>query len=224
MIVVNLLPEELRPIKRTPLPHLASVLVLVLAIGLMGLLFLAKIAEISDTNAKLATAEQELDALKDIVEDYNALSAKKQQLENKINVIQEILADRIIWSEQLHELSTLTPENFWYERIRVTSKTVREERVVIDEKTGQPVVDPKTKVEKTIKVNVKRPMLEISGYVINNDEGSNQIYPLTFSTTEDKEFGSIFVLDRPQITDAEYNGYAVRGFVLEYKIETGGQD
>jgi Tfp pilus assembly protein PilN len=134
MIVVNLLPEELRPIKRTPLPHLASLLVLVLAIGAMGLLFLAKIGEISDTNAKLATAEQELDALKEIVEDYNALSAKKQQLENKINVIQEILADRIIWSEQLHELSTLTPENFWYERIRVTSKTVREERVVIDEK------------------------------------------------------------------------------------------
>lgn len=223
MIVVNLLPEELRPIKRTPLPHLLSLLVLVLVVAGMGLVFLGKVAEIRSAKNKLAETEQQLDDLRAIVDDYNALSTKKQQLENKINVIQEILDDRIIWSEQLHELATLTPENFWYERIRVTSKTVREEIVVVDEKTGAPVIDPKTKLEKTTTVNVKRPMLEISGYVINNEEGSNQIYPLTFKTTEDPEFSSIFILDRPQITDAEYNGYQVRGFVLEYKIEAGGE-
>ena len=224
MIVVNLLPQELRPIKRTPLPHLISLLVLVLAIAGMGLMFVGKASEIGRAKAKLAETEQQLDGLKETVEKYNALSTKKEQLENKINVIQEILEARIIWSQQLNELATLTPSNFWYKSIKVTSKTVREEKVVINEKTGLPEVDPKTKKEKTVVVNVKRPMLEISGYVISDDDGSNQIYPLTFKTTEDPEFSQTFELDRPQILDAEYNGIPVKGFVLEYKIQVGGQE
>ncbi|MCF6286413.1 MAG: hypothetical protein L3K26_14655 [Candidatus Hydrogenedentes bacterium] len=222
MIVVNLLPEELRPIKRTPLPHLLSLMLLAFAVAGMGLMFFGKLGEISDRTQELVQAKKGLDELKDVVDEYNALSEKKLQLENKINVIQEILSDRIIWSKQLHGLASLTPENFWYKRIWVTYKTVREEHVVIDEKTGKPEIDKRTKKEKVKTVNVKRPMLEISGYVINNEEGSNKINPLTFNTTEDPEFASIFTLDRPQILDAEYNGYAVRGFVLEYEIEAGG--
>lgn len=222
MIVVNLLPEDLRPIKRTPLPHLLSLLVLVFVIVGMGFMFIAKSREIGATNEKLAQAQSDLNDLKDVVEEYNALSDKKQKLENKITVIQEILSDRIIWSEQLHRLAALTPDNFWYKRIWVTFKSVREEHVVINEKTGKPEIDKRTKKEKVKRVTVKRPMLELSGYVINNEEGSNKINPLTFNTTEDPEFSKIFTLDRPQIIDAEYNGYAVRGFVLEYKINAGG--
>lgn len=221
MIVVNLLPEELRPIKRTPLPHLLSLLVLVLAIAAIGFMFVAKVKQISDRNADIAEAESQLDSLKHIVEEYNALSQNKQQLENKINVIQDILDDRIIWSQQLHELATLTPENFWYDRIQVTFKTVTEEIVELDE-TGKAIIDKRTKKEKIKRIRVPRPYLEISGYVINDEEGSDQVFPLTVNTTQDPEFSSIFVLDRPQITDAEFSGYAVRGFVLEYKIEPGG--
>lgn len=221
MIIINLLPEELRPIKRTPLPHLVSLLVLFLAIATLGVLFVTKTAEIAGKRSELAKAEQELEGLRDVVEEYNALSEQKQQLENKINVIQEILSDRIIWSEQLHKLSTLTPENFWYQRIRETSKSVRVEEVVIDPKTGQPELDASGQ-QKTTQVNVRWPMLEISGFVINDEQGVNSIYPLTYATTQDEEFASLFTLDSPQITDSEFAGYSVREFVLEYRIETGG--
>lgn len=221
MIIINLLPENLRPIKRTPLPHMLSVLVMLLAIAALGGLFISVTGQIAGKEAELAKAEQELSGLSAIVEEYNALSAKKQQLEDKISVIQEILSDRIIWSEQLHRLSELTPDNFWYQRIRETSKTVRIERVAIDEKTGEPIRD-KNGQEKIVRENVKRPVLEISGYVINDEQGSNTIYPLTYATTQDDHFSETFTLDSPQITDSEYNGYSVRGFVLEYRINTGG--
>lgn len=220
MIIINLLPQELRPIKRTPLPHILSVLVLLLALAGMGFMFISVTGQISQKRQDLAKANAELEGLRDIVEQYNALSEKKQQLENKINVIQEILSDRIIWSEQLHKLSELTPDNFWYKRIRETSKTVRVERVDIDPKTNKEVVDKDGK-KKIIKENVKRPVLEISGYVINNEQGSNHITPLTYNTTQDEAFARLFVLDSPQITDDVYNGYSVRGFVLEYNITTG---
>ena len=162
MIIINLLPENLRPIKRTPLPHLLSLLVLFVALGALAFLFVSKTAEIAGKRGELQAAEAELEGLRDIVEEYNALSAKKQQLENKINVIQEILSDRIIWSEQLHKLATLAPENFWYKRIRETSKSVPVEEVVIDAKTGQPELD-KDGRQKVTRRNVRRPLLEISG-------------------------------------------------------------
>ncbi|MBX3178040.1 MAG: hypothetical protein KF886_11805 [Candidatus Hydrogenedentes bacterium] len=221
MIIINLLPEELRPIKRTPLPHLLSVVALLLALASMGWMFVSITARIAGTRADLAKANSELAGLKDVVEEYNALSAKKEQLENKINVIQEILSDRIIWSAQLHKLSTLTPNNFWYRRIRETSKTVTMERVQIDEKTGQAVLD-KDGRQKLIRENIRRPMLEVSGYVINDEQGVNSVATLTQKTAEDPDFSSMFILDSPQITDSEYNGYSVRGFTLEYRIDTGG--
>ena len=222
MIVINLLPEDLRPIKRTPLPHLLSLLVMLLTVAALGWLFLAISGKIADKNRDLAKANEELAGLSAVVEEYNALSEKKQQLEDKITVIQEILSDRIIWSEQLHRLSKLTPDNFWYQRIRETSKTVRVDRVAVDEKTGEPVKD-KNGQEKIVRENVKRPVFELSGYVINDEQGSNTIYPLTYATTQDEQFSEIFTLDSPQITDSEYNGYSVRGFVLEYRINTGGE-
>jgi len=221
MIIINLLPEELRPIKRTPLPHLLSLMVLFIALAGLAFLFVTKTAQIAGKRAELAQANADLEKLRAVVEEYNALSEKKQQLENKINVIQEILSDRIIWSEQLHTLASLTPENFWYQRIRETFKSFREERVVIDAKTGKPELE-KDGREKVVRENVKRPILEISGYVINDDQGVNSIFPLTVATTQDPKFSSTFTLDSPQITDSEYNGYSVRGFVLEYRIETGG--
>lgn len=222
MIIINLLPPELRPIKRTPLPHILSLLVLVAALLGMGAMFLSVTGKIKTAKTELAGANQELEGLKDVVEEYNALSEKKQQLENKINVIQEILSDRIIWSQQLHRLAQLTPDNFWYKRIRETSKSVRVERVELDPKTGKEVKDKDGKL-KIVKENVKRPVFEISGYVINNEQGSSRINPLTYNTTQDEEFSKVFTLDSPNITDAEYNGYQVRGFVLEYNIKTGDE-
>lgn len=220
MIIINLLPQELRPIKRTPLPHILSVAVLLAAIAGMAFLFLNITRNIAQTKSEIAKANQELEGLRDVVEEYNALSEQKEQLESKINVIQEILSDRIIWSEQLHRLAELTPDNFWYKRIRETSKSVRVERVEIDPKTGAEVLD-KDKKPKIIKETVKRPVFEISGYVINNDEGLSQINPLTYNTTQDEAFSKLFTLDTPNLSNEEYNGFAVRGFVLEYNIATG---
>jgi hypothetical protein len=222
MIIINLLPEELRPIKRTPLPHILSVAVLLAAIASMAYLFMDITGNIAATNDDIAKANQELEGLRDVVEEYNALSEQKKQLENKINVIQEILSDRIIWSEQLHRLSELTPDNFWYKRIRETSKTVRMERTELDPKTGKAVLDKEGK-PKIIKENVKRPVFEISGYVISNEQGSSQINPLTYNTTQDEMFSKLFTLDTPNLSNEEYNGFAVRGFVLEYNIATGDE-
>lgn len=238
MIIINLMPHHLRPVKRTPLPYLLSFLVLLVVLAGIGYLFVRTHAAILDATREKARLEAEFKTptnvlndkgeritLSDIVEEYKKLSEEKKKLESRIAIIKEILSDRIIWSEQLHKLAALTPVNIWYERIRVTWQTIKEKRIQTDPKTGKPVMDPKTKEVKMEIQNVKRPVLEVTGYVISDEQGERQISPLLESTTDpqkDPEFVKQFTLMRPRLEDTEFNGFSVRKFTLEYLIESGG--
>ena len=222
MIRVNLMPYHLRPVKRTPVPYLLSLVVLAAVVLGIFLLFMGKQAEIRGVRNELARIESELAALSDTVDEYNALSEKKLQLQERISTIKEILSDRIIWSKQLHRLAALTPDNIWYKRIRVTWQTFKEQQVKTDPKTGEAIRDPRTNEIETEVTNVRRPILEVAGYVINDEQGESKIYPLTERTTEDPDFSKMFTLLRPRVDFTEFNGFAVRGFTLEYQINPGG--
>lgn len=220
------------------MPYLLSLLLVALVLAGIAALFVGKHAAIAATVKEKAELEAEFKTptnilnengeritLEDIVGEYNKLSQRKDKLEERITIIKEILSDRIIWSEQLHKLSALTPQNIWYQRIRVTWQTFKEKRIKTDPKTNQPVIDPKTKEPQMEMQNVKRPVLEVTGYVIGDEQGERQISPLLESTTDqqkDPEFVKQFTLMRPRLEDTEFNGFSVRKFTLEYLIESGG--
>jgi len=220
MILINLLPEELRPIKRTPLPHLLSIAILIAAIVGSGLMFFQTFSKTVTLKRDIAKTEQELDSLSAIVDEYNQLGERKLELQDKVSTIEEILLDRKIWSRHLHRLAQLTPENFWYSGIKETSQTFRENVIKRDPKTGQPVMDKKGEPEMEI-ATVQKPVLEISGYIINDEEGRANLNELLQATTEDPEFNANFELFRPSIEDTEFNGFNVRGFTAEFEILSG---
>ena len=215
MIRVNLLPYHLRPIRRSPVPYILSALVLVAAIVAMTAAFLAIQLQIADARGQLAKHQEEYDALREVVAEYNNLIDKKEILAKKIATIQEIVSERIIWSRQLFNIARLTPDNVWYSGITEDEKVSREKRLVYNEKT-------KKEEEKIVRVT--RRILKVEGYVIEGTDGSNDIYPLTLEMEQDVEFSSMFQLSLPKLVDTEFEGYAVRNFTLEYHIETGAQE
>lgn len=219
MIHINLLPTHLRPQKRSPLPHILSVLLLCFVVVALFIMATSHLAAKAELRRELDRTTEDLAALADVVEEFNELSAKKQMLSSRITIIQEILQDRIIWSRQLHRLSELTPENIWYSRIRETHQTVREDVVKMDEETNEPVIDEDTGEPVYERQNVRRSILEISGYVINDSQGQNQISPLTQQLANDPDFSRMFRIIRPRIEDTEFEGYQVRGFTLEYMLD-----
>jgi len=181
-----------------------------------------KLQQEYDSPTSLKNENGEFITLAGIVNEYGKLDKKKQELEKRVAVIQEILSDRIIWSENLYQLALLTPENVWYERIRITWQTFPEKVIKRDPKTGKPVIDPRTKEPQTEQKNVKRPILEITGYVISDEHGERQISPLIENTTNQEKapnFVKQFTLMRPKIEDTEFSGFSVRKFTLEYLIE-----
>ncbi len=235
MIKINLLPEQYRPVKKSILPYFLAGVIFILGLLLIVYIFIyyqRKTTQLAnqrialqkeyESPTELRNDEGEFITLSGIVNEYRKLDKKKQELEKRVAVIQEILSDRIIWSENLFLLANLTPPNIWYERIRVVWQNFREKVIKKDAKTGKPVIDPKTKEPQYEQKSVKKPILEITGYVISGEQGERQISPLIENTT-DPEKGSYFVkqftLLRPKIEDTEFNGFSVRKFTLEYLIE-----
>jgi Tfp pilus assembly protein PilN len=222
MIKINLLPEHMRPIRRTPLPYIASLAVLALALGGMAMAYLAVQNELGGVRSALNADKAALTALEPIVSEANELAQKKLDLESKIDVIQSILSDRIVWSEQINRLTELTPENIWFRRIAVIWELFPEQIVEVDANTGQPVIDQRTGRIRTRTVRTRKPLLQVSGYVVDDEEGRSVIFPLMEQTSNDPEFAARFTLQGPRLEDTEFGGYPVRGFTLPYLITGGG--
>lgn len=222
MIYVNLLPPDLRPIKRTPLPYLVVTALIIGAIFFLASTWMRLYAEVSNYDKLIAEADAELAELQVVVDEYNALSRQKLSLQDKVSVIEEILDDRKIWSKHLQRIAELTPDNYWYDRIQVVSKTKTERSQKMNKETGEVELDKDGKPQYET-IRVKRPVFEVSGYVIKDDQGEDKVYQLTETTTNDPEFTAHFKLDRASLEDTEFEGYQVRGFTLEYIILQGGE-
>lgn len=210
MIAINLLPEHLRPVKRTPLPYIFGFLFLAAALVGMAFVYLQNQSEIGHAYAELETNKKALEDLKPVVEAYNALEEEKRQLALKLETIHDIVRDRVIWSRQLHNINRLAPNNLWFEGISVENKPFKERVPYVDPRTGQ------TK-EKTVRVD--RPVLKLKGYVISVNGETPTISPLTLATEEDEEFSERFQLLTTAFADTTFESFPVRSFTLEYNIE-----
>ncbi|HRI87311.1 MAG TPA: hypothetical protein PK869_03550 [Candidatus Hydrogenedentes bacterium] len=223
MITINLLPHHLRPIKRTPLPYIAVAAVAVLALAYIGYSFMSAQWQVMALNNELAKNKADLEAKKAIVEESNQLEKTKLALAEKITTIQEIASNRIVWSRQLFNLSRLKPPNFWYSEVLESTKSYPVQEQVIDPKTGKPKVNEQTKKIETKIVNVTRPILRVSGYVVSTDDGRSDVSPLTDALTTDPEFTSMFVMEPPSFSDTDFEGFPVKKFTLEFQISPEGE-
>ncbi len=211
MILINVLPENLRPVKRTPLPHIISLAVLFLAIaGVLGY-YLQLEAAVAAEQAKQASIEAQYNEKREVVADFNRLTDQKLALQARIETIEDISAGRIIWSRALHRLTELMPENIWITRVRVVNRT--RTRVV-------QVTNPETGEVTSERQRVTLPFLEISGNAVRDEQGDFNTAPFSNATAEDPEFSNRFRFDRPSIEPATFEGFEVRSFVFEYEIRT----
>jgi len=177
-----------------------------------------QMAEVASLSRQYQRKQNEMKQLSAVVEEYNKLIEEKKVFRDRIEVIQDILKDRTLWSEWLAELVRLTPDNIWYARIRLTSRKFTEERIKLDKK-GEPMMDPKTKKPAMEKVQVDKPILELTGYAVENESGVSSTAQLAQNTSESERFASKFSLYASRIEDTDFNGFAVRKFIFEYIIQ-----
>jgi Tfp pilus assembly protein PilN len=220
MIRINLLPHHLRPIQRTPLPYILSAAVLVASLVFMATWFMSVAAEYGSVNKKYNDARTALAGLAPVVEEYNGLVKEKVKLQDKVETIRPILQDRLLWSQWLHQLAKLTPENIWYKRIQTVTRKVQMDVPKMN-KAGQPERDQATGLPIMEKVPVDRQFLQVSGYAVEDESGRSSTAALAESTRNDEEFSRKFTMSSPRIEDTEFGKYAVRAFTFEYEVIKG---
>jgi hypothetical protein len=214
MITINLLPSELRPIKRTPLPYMITTVLVVLSLGWCLTKYTENVQEIGDLQTTLAQNKKELISLKDSVETYNKLAEEKKLLATQLKTIDEITSDRIVWSEQLHSLSRLALTNMWYSKMAVKTRV---STISVE------VVDPESGKTKSVKEKISENVLTVEGFVSPDSEGRTSISPFTSATELDPDFSSQFqFIDFSMSDDIPFEEVTVKEFSLEYLIARGG--
>lgn len=222
MITINLLPKHLRPVKRTPIPHILSILVLLAAIAAMGFVFVTVRAQLILERNELEGVKQEVANLQDVVDEYDQLLTEKARVAEKIKAIEEISSDRIIWSRQLYNLSRLAPDNLWYTEIAVATKKGEKTEPMIGT-DGKVVIDPGTNQPRMRTVTIDIPVLRVKGYVIETPDGRLDTGSFARATENDEEFSALFQFEPPRVEDTVYEGYRVREFTFEFVIRKGGE-
>lgn len=213
MIDVNLLPHHLRPIKRTPLPYFLSAIAFLLVLAGVGYTFMSVQHEVKSTQDKLDGLNQQLAKLRPIIEESERLQNQKRMVADKVATINEIVADRIIWSEQLYNLARLAPQNLWYDGFKVETRQF---------KSTRQVPDPKNKGQfKTESVMVPRQVLVVSGYVVQTPSVGDLVGSFALAAQQDEAFSSLFSIVKQSITDTEFEKQPVRKFALEFRIGAG---
>lgn len=215
MITINLLPYDLRPVKRTPVPYMVTGVTFVLTVSIIAIVFLKNLGDIASVTRTLNEHKAELTRLQPVVEDYNEITQKKLQLAEQVQTINEIASDRIIWSRQLYNLNRLALKNMWYNGIDVSVKPFTETSTVYN---------PKTQQNETVTERVDRQILALTGYVVPGKDGKSTISPFTLATERDEEFSSLFQLELSTFKDTLFEEVGVREFKLEYVILAGGSE
>lgn len=209
MITVNLLPHELRPIKRTPLPYVASGLIAVVVLFVISAIWLGNETNVRQAKRVLDDHRDQLAELQSTVTKYNELNAEKGRLAEQVNAIGEIASDRIIWSRQLFNLTRLALKNMWYESVKVGIKSSSEMR---------PVMNAKTNKLEMKKITIQRQVLTVTGYVMPGEDGRSSVSPFMIATEADPEFSCMFQLDDTSFSDTTFEDISVRAFTLEYVV------
>lgn len=215
MITINLLPVELRPIKRTPLPYIVCVGLLMAALLFCFKTYVQDVGALNDIKAELSKNQGELSSLQDSVNRYNELAEEKKLLQTQLETIYEIVNDRIIWSRQLHNLTRLSADkNMWFNEIDVKQIPYTES---VD------VYDPKTKKSTVKKIRKSRPMLSLNGFVTSGTDGRATVSLFMDAAENDEEFSSQFKLESLALGDTEFEDTIVREFTIDYSILTGAE-
>ena len=110
MITINLLPPELRPVERTPLPRFL-VIILGVALGAVGLVMLIfmHFIWIPGVHDKITNKEQVLLNLRLQAAEHQVLAAALQNITQRTSALEQIWRTRTLWWVKLDLLSDLTP-------------------------------------------------------------------------------------------------------------------
>ena len=213
MIDINLLPVELRPRPRSPLPYLLTIVLAVAVVIYCLIAFVGKWRTISDFEKRIIKLDEQIAEVHESAEAVKELEAGNRLLNAKQAAISTIMPDRIVWSKVIVMLAELVPEDVWLSDLAVSSKSVPIQVPNPDSQSAQ----------KTVTEYVSRRKLEVTGYALSlrEEEGVNHVGRFVSAMENEQdpnykpEFAALFNNPDPQsVDDAVFEDTPVKEFTI----------
>ncbi len=135
MIEVNLVPEDRRPVERTPLPRFLTIIVGVIGFCVEGILLVMILADFPQQKLKLKGIEHKIRAAGEKLAKMKTIESRIKLMKTRNKDIGDLYRFRRTWAPLLHHMSTpeVLPSNIWYSELELKqgkaarSKTAAEE-------------------------------------------------------------------------------------------------
>ncbi len=113
MIKINLLPKEIE--KRAAAQQ--KVILIGGAVGFVLLIliggYFSRVAKLTTLKGRIARVEKELKKLKPVVQKVNEIQKKKEALNNKIEVIKNLMSSRLLYPVFMEKFAAILPTRVW---------------------------------------------------------------------------------------------------------------
>ncbi len=138
MIEINLLPPELRPVERTPLPRLVvwCVGAAAVAVGVVLLLFM-HMRWLPALERKSKDLDQRITQKQVLADEADRLKREIEEIARRQRVVEQLWKARTVWWIKLDQLVDLVPEDVGLESLSFKPEPVRARRVEGEESAGR---------------------------------------------------------------------------------------
>jgi Tfp pilus assembly protein PilN len=113
MTQVNLLPPDVRGRQRTRQLTVVIGLLAAVAVAFLLFIFFLQTTRLSDANNKLADQQQENQQLQSQINELQRFKDLKQAVTDKETVVNDLLAQQVLWSGVLRDVSMVIPGRVW---------------------------------------------------------------------------------------------------------------
>ncbi len=125
MIEINLLPEHLREVERTPYPRLITILVGVIVFAITSIYAISAYMEIDSLRVSIQQNEKDLADKKNKLKEVEQLKKDIASKELRRNILIAIVDSKIMWSKKLDQFNKLINDKYqdqlWFDGISISS-------------------------------------------------------------------------------------------------------
>jgi Tfp pilus assembly protein PilN len=110
---INLLPPEIRERQRARRRTAAVVLVGIIVLAALGAFYVLQVMRLADVQEDLEAQQQRNDELRQEIAQLQRFAELQQELQDTRVLLNTLLADRILWSGVLRDVSLVIPGEMW---------------------------------------------------------------------------------------------------------------
>jgi Tfp pilus assembly protein PilN len=110
---INLLPPEIRERQRARRRTAAVALVGIIVLAALGAFYVLQVMRLADVQEDLEAQQQRNNELRQEIAQLQRFAELQQELQDTRDLLNTLLADRILWSGVLRDVSLVIPSEMW---------------------------------------------------------------------------------------------------------------